>query len=479
MPARIFHATPTLGRSIGDINHEWVECHRQWNPMGNGRGKNDGFIIEHLRDRGELMLGSEWNECDDKNNNCTGDAASPSRFLCGGLMSFIKSGESNRETCGHPDSPMAIYKRADTPVYHSFIDNFTLCDAWHASVMGPTWPNRFYVHSASSAGSIASKPRSRLDTIWNVLRDAGLNAVNFFADVPLNYAMYGREDTVDYDNPNSGSALVFDGGSPLRSLFKIRGAKVALAEAAEKRATDKTFEQRCKDGDLPPVSYIEPPYFSADDHPPHDILLGQAFVKAVYQMLYGGKANRDQANKTLLLVIYDEHGSFFDHQDPGAAYEASSAPMDSDERFRPLGFRVPAMIVGPMVKRAYVSHTVYDHSSVLSTITRWARLKGHNLRDFQPVRYDEVTYDPNRRVRIAKDIGDCLDLSYDGRGREMPALPAISVREVDALAGMYQNEGQRGFADRYGVEQPTVGEKMDACKQVMEHLYRLGAVNIG
>jgi hypothetical protein len=91
----------------------------------------------------------------------------------------------------------------------------------------------------------------------------------------------------------------------------------------------------------------------------------------------------------------------------------------------------------------------------------------------------EVTYDPNRRIRIAKDIGDCLDLSYDGRGRDMPTLPAISIREVDALAGMHTNEGQRGFADRFRVEQPTVGEKMDACKQVMDHLYRLGAVNIG
>jgi phospholipase C len=482
---RVFHATPTLGRTIGDINHEWVECHNQWDPIVEngtltGRGRMDGFIIEHLRDRGELALPATWaGTCGGLPKICDEGTKTAGSLLC---SSGGDSAETKLATCGAPDSPMSFYKRQDTPVYHAFLDNFTVCDAWHASVVGPTWPNRYYLHGASAGGAIGTNVktdrRPNLDTIWNVLSDAKIDAMNFFCDEPLNYIMYGR-DTVSYFNRNAGSSYVFDGKSPLSELFKTDGMQSAAWSSIRAIARDKTFEERCVDGDLPPVSFIEPPYFSADDHPPHDISMGQAFVKSVYTMLYGARGHRAQANKTLLVVLYDEHGSFYDHQDPGVAYEQSSGPMDSDEDFRPLGFRVPAMIVGPMVKRAHVSHTVYDHTSVIATLVKWLRLKGHPVRDFQPVPYGGVTHDPNRRIRVARDIGDCLDLDYDGSGRDMIKLPAVNVREVDALATMDFNEGQRGFGDALGIGQPSRACKRDACKVVMEHMYRLGAVNIG
>ena len=37
-------------------------------------------------------------------------------------------------------------------VIYALATQFAICDSWHASVPGPTWPNRFFVHGASSGG---------------------------------------------------------------------------------------------------------------------------------------------------------------------------------------------------------------------------------------------------------------------------------------------------------------------------------------
>jgi phospholipase C len=35
---------------------------------------------------------------------------------------------------------------------HQLACEFAICDNWYSSLPGPTWPNRFFVHGASSAG---------------------------------------------------------------------------------------------------------------------------------------------------------------------------------------------------------------------------------------------------------------------------------------------------------------------------------------
>jgi phospholipase C len=44
---------------------------------------------------------------------------------------------------------MGYYTRDDLPFYYALADAFTICDGYHASVMGPTNPNRYYWMSAS------------------------------------------------------------------------------------------------------------------------------------------------------------------------------------------------------------------------------------------------------------------------------------------------------------------------------------------
>src|SRR5215469_8911238 len=47
---------------------------------------------------------------------------------------------------------MKCYAPAQLPILNALAREFVVCDNWHASMPGPTWPNRMFVHAASSAG---------------------------------------------------------------------------------------------------------------------------------------------------------------------------------------------------------------------------------------------------------------------------------------------------------------------------------------
>jgi phospholipase C len=71
----------------------------------------------------------------------------------------------------------------------------------------------------------------------------------------------------------------------------------------------------------------------------------------------------------LLIVLYDEHGGFYDHVVPPPA-----VPPDhhvEEYTFDQLGVRVPAILVSPFVKPGVI-HTVFDHTSLLKyLIDKW------------------------------------------------------------------------------------------------------------
>ncbi|MDH4060986.1 MAG: acid phosphatase, partial [Aquincola sp.] len=71
-----------------------------------------------------------------------------------------------------------------------------------------------------------------------------------------------------------------------------------------------------------------------------------------------------QWGRMLIVVTYDENGGYWDHVPP------PTGPGWGD-RLGP-GTRVPAILIGPTVKRGHVDHTSYDTGSVLKFITeRW------------------------------------------------------------------------------------------------------------
>ena len=89
---------------------------------------------------------------------------------------------------------------------------------------------------------------------------------------------------------------------------------------------------------MPSITVVEPDYGLNDDHPPHDIRLGQAFIGSIYEAL----RQSPKWDRTLMVVFYDEHGGFYDHVAPPKAQGESRATLGFDQ----LGFRVPALLAG-------------------------------------------------------------------------------------------------------------------------------------
>jgi len=50
------------------------------------------------------------------------------------------------------NAAMGYYTAAELPFYYSLLDEFTLCGNYFCSLLGPTWPNRFYFAAGTSGG---------------------------------------------------------------------------------------------------------------------------------------------------------------------------------------------------------------------------------------------------------------------------------------------------------------------------------------
>jgi phospholipase C len=123
---------------------------------------------------------------------------------------------------------------------------------------------------------------------------------------------------------------------------------------------------------LPSYAFLEPPYMdapgnpAADQHPPHHLLDGERLIAQVYDTLRGTEA---VWRKSLLVLLYDEHGGFFDHVPPPAAIPPDQTSATSERfKFDRLGVRVPALLISPWARKGWVDHRVYDHTSLLATV---------------------------------------------------------------------------------------------------------------
>jgi len=294
-----------------DPPHGWDAAHDQF-----GNGKNDGFVKAH-------------------------------------------EGPSQNEVMGFHD-------RSQIPLYYWFADNFAVCDSWFASVLGPTWPNRFYLHATTSKGKKDNKPffAGAPDTIWERLRDQKQSFKNYAAGA-----------TTWYVGGFAGKLLQLNPSAPIAEFFSA-----------------------AKNGTLPSFSMIDPDYLASDDHPSHNILRGQAFVASVYKAL----AESPAWSKTLFIITYDENGGFYDHVPPPKA-------VDDDPEFANQGFRVPAFVIGPTVKKGYVCKKVLEHSSVAKTLATRFGIKSLS-----------------KRMDAANDISDCIDPAKV----KAPAAPPLGMPQV-------------------------------------------------
>lgn len=205
---------------------------------------------------------------------------------------------------------------------------------------------------------------------------------------------------------------------------------------------DAEFERHALSGRLPNYSFVEPRYYPSrweqslpnDQHPPHDVRHGDSLIAKVYNAVRAAPT----WERTLLVIVYDEHGGCFDHAPPPAAV-SPGGPYPDGFRFDRYGVRVPAVIVSPFIKPGSIVRPgaeadgepayPFDHGSIQATL--------HKLFDLGP----PLT----PRVAAAPDLLSALTLAApENGGPESIAAeePRASREEVRAYARRPHNHHQ-------------------------------------
>jgi phospholipase C len=160
-----------------------------------------------------------------------------------------------------------------------------------------------------------------------------------------------------------------------------------------------------RNGPLPRVMFIEPNFADIpplktadDDHPPADLVNGQAFISRVCDLLW----DTGRFDEVLLVITYDEHGGFYDHVPPPGTPKSGLGPFPPLIEDGPtwLGVRVPTFVVSPFVSAGAVSRTIFDHTSILKTILV------HNREELSST----AMLSFGERVNQANDLSVLLDL---------------------------------------------------------------------
>lgn len=260
---------------------------------------------------------------------------------------------------------MSGFKPNRLPVYAELANEFAVFDRWFASVPASTQPNRFYAHSATSHGAMSNVRKDLIHgfpqkTIFDSLDENGLSFGIYYQNIP--------------------ATLFF------KSLRKLKHA-IKFHNYALK------FKLHAKLGKLPNYVVVEQRYFDVqampanDDHPSHDVAIGQKFVKDVYDTLRASPQWKEMA----ILITYDEHGGFYDHvPTPVSGVPNPDGIIGPDPyyfRFDRLGVRVPTFLISPWIDKRTVIHepdgptrdSQFEHSSIPATVKKLFNLKSNFL----------------------------------------------------------------------------------------------------
>ncbi|HEY6333520.1 MAG TPA: alkaline phosphatase family protein [Blastocatellia bacterium] len=277
---------------------------------------------------------------------------------------FVAAYKTEMVTADHVHSPtdaqlnvcLQSFAPARLPSINALADAFCVCDNWFSEVPGPTQPNRFYIHAATSNGRGLNNWSAKLNvrTIYDNLDDAGYTWATYSFDT-----------------------------NEVREFNSINQRTANFKQFQESFQTDVTKDT------LADYSFIIPRMFSSkekthstdgianDQHAPTDARYGDNLIADVYEAL---ASNPAVFAKSALIVTYDEHGGFYDHVIPASDNipnpDGLNSPQKGDPSYAPqfsfdrLGLRVPAVIISPWVKAGRVDSTRYQHTSVLATLKK-------------------------------------------------------------------------------------------------------------
>ncbi|KAL2630739.1 hypothetical protein R1flu_015425 [Riccia fluitans] len=274
------------------------------------------------------------------------------------MSGFAKEAETVQ--AGFAGQVMSCFDTKKIPITATLAREFALCTRWYASMPASTQPNRFFIHSATSNGAVSNVTLDLIKgfpqkTIFESVEESGKSFRIYYQNIPATLFLSNLRNVKYLDNFKS-----YD-----------------------------TFKKDAKAGTLPNYAVVEQKYFESalikanDNHPPHDVRLGEELIKEVYETLRASP----QWNQMLFIITYDEHGGLYDHKAPPSTGipnpDGKLGPEPDHFNFDRLGVRVPTILISPWIKRNTLvgepagptptSH--YEHSSIAGTLKKILNLK--------------------------------------------------------------------------------------------------------
>jgi phospholipase C len=310
--------------------------------------------------------------------------------MLGFYLDYLQARGSSAAAASHI---MECFSPDQVPVLSQLAKNYAVSDAWFASAPAQTWPNRGFVHTGTSCGQVTNDNvfAYNTKTIFNVLEESGVS-----------WAVYND--------------------SAIRSLTRLQCPfQLGAINYDSHFRGFQRFKLDAATGQLPSYSFVEPSFLLEpnDQHPPHDVLLGDGFLFQVWQSV----SSSPKWNQTLLVITYDEHGGCYDHVPPPGNAEIpdqASNPGQMGFRFNRFGVRVPTVVVSPYIEPGTVFRSKtgvpYDHTSILATLRDWLQIP-------------DGTMLPSRRILKAPTLDSVLT-----RAAPRDGLPAIQQHPQVFLA---------------------------------------------
>lgn len=316
----------------------------------------------------------------------------------------INKGRSDGWVPNKGAETMCYFDRSDLPFYYALADAFTICDAYHCSVLASTDPNRFtYMTGMIDPNGTGGGPEIDNSSIpagfrWKTYPE-------FLQQAGVSWKVYSVSgDSAENILTRFAAFKQATPGTPLYDRGRTGYSSLT--------AMINGFKADVANDNLPSVTWI---VGTGDhsEHPPHSSANGQFVLK---QLLDGLAANPEVYNSSVFIYNYDENDGFFDHAmpilpPPGTADEfVGSQPIG-------LGIRVPAMLISPWSRGGRVCSQVFDHTSVIRFLETWTGVMNPNISAW--------------RRQVCGDLTSAFDFAHPNL--DYPLIPGVS--EIDCPTG--------------------------------------------
>ncbi len=236
----------------------------------------------------------------------------------------------------------------DIPSYWAYAHRFVLADRYFTSVHGPSLPNYFYIIAAQSGGVIDDGSHFGSGVACDGSPAEVVTVIDSKGNRTIQSPCFDFKTLADsLGQAGIGWKYYGDGPNTFSTIKHIRNGPAWTKNFAP----GTQFVTDAENGKLAAMNWLFAPE-ADDEHPPESPCDGQNWTVQVLNAVMQGPA----WNSTVVFITWDDFGGLYDH-----------VPPPQIDQFG-LGPRVPLLIISPYSKPGYISHTIYEHSSILKFV---------------------------------------------------------------------------------------------------------------